>query len=301
MDPTETPIEQGPAPSMTDRISNIFGAQEEPTPDLPKEPAASELPDGEPIESAPVEETFELELDGEKFTLPKKLEKGFLQEKDYTQKSQTLAEQKRNAELVLEQARIGRLNEEFAQETRQDQDQLRAFEWALQQPVDWNSLTTDEAFRKKLQLDEWKDGKERLEKALGVKRQEFGQKVQTEFHKLRQQSIEAIAKRIPGWTDTTAKQIREHAIQEGYTETELNSIFDPRHVSTLWKAQQYDLLKAKAAPAVASAKGVKTTSTNPMPQHVKDKLAFRKEVGKHAPGSSAQQTLVKDRIAKLFG
>jgi hypothetical protein len=38
-----------------------------------------------------------------------------------------------------------------------------------------------------------------------------------------------------------------------------------------------------------------------MPQQVKDKLAFRKEVAKHAPGSAAHQAAVKDRIAKIFG
>jgi hypothetical protein len=85
------------------------------------------------------------------------------------------------------------------------------------------------------------------------------------------------------------------------TEEELNSILDPRHVSILWKAQQYEKLKAQATPAANAAKNLRTTPTNPMPQHVKDKLAFRKEVSKHALGSVPQQRLVKDRIAKLFG
>jgi hypothetical protein len=307
----QTPSEQAPVASLTDRIGSIFGGEKPapPVPDeLPPQEANEPTPDAEaaseevPEQSAtpPAEETFELEIEGEKFTLPKKLEKGFLQEKDYTQKSQSLAEQRKNAELVLEQARIARLNEQFATETSQEQEQLRALDWALQQPVDWNSMTTDEAFRRKLQLDQWKDERGRIERTLGEKRQQFGQKVQAEFAKLRQQSIEAISKRIPGWNDTTAKTIREHALQEGYTETELNSIIDPRHVSTLWKAQQYDLLKAKATPAATAARSVKTTPTNPMPQHVKEKLNYRKSIQRTAPNSPERKQAVEARVASIF-
>jgi hypothetical protein len=305
---TQTPAEQAPAASVEDRIADIFGGRTEPPESQTQE--ASSQPDAEAASeqespdtgeaAAPAEETFELEFEGEKYALPKKLEKGFMQERDYTQKSQSLAEQRRNTELMLEQARIGRMNEEFATETRQEQEQLRALDWALQQPVDWSSMTTDEAFRRKLQLDQWKDEKSRIEKALGEKRQQFGQKVQEQFTKLRQQSLETISKRIPGWTDATAKQIREHALSEGYTDAELGSIIDPRHVTTLWKAQQYDALKAKATPTPTTAKVVKTTPSNPMPQQVKEKLAYRKALQKAPIGSQERKRAVEARAASIF-
>jgi hypothetical protein len=299
MDP-ETPIEQAPEASVEDRIGALFG--DAPAADAPDSPAqdteaASDTAQAEP----PAPETFELEVDGEKFVLPKKLEKGFLQEKDYTQKSQTLAEQRRSLEMAQRQQRIAAMSTDFQKEVASDVQQMSMIDWALSQKIDWNSMSTDEAFRKKLEIDSLKDEKSRLEKQIEGKKSEWGNKQAQEIAKLRAESLDTIKKRIPGWTDTSAKELRDYGLSEGMTEEELNSILDPRHVSILWKAQQYEKLKAQATPAANAAKNVKTTPTNPMPQHVKDKLAFRKEVSKHALGSTQQQRLVKDRIAKLFG
>src|SRR5690349_14326658 len=109
---TQTPTEQAPAPSVQDRIANIFGdqpseapAQDEPT-QTEETQAASETP-GAP---APADETFEVEIDGEKFQLPKKLEKAVMQERDYTQKSQAVAEQRRQIELQQHQQRVAALS-----------------------------------------------------------------------------------------------------------------------------------------------------------------------------------------------
>lgn len=313
--------EQGSAPSVSDRIGSIFeraiggdkppvqqAKPKAPAQEAPREPeaeapeaASDETEAGETAEaSAPVEETFELEVEGERYVLPKKLEKGFLQEKDYTQKSQTLAEQRKNAEFVLEQARVASLDKHFATETAQEQEQLRAIDWALQQPVDWNSMTTDEAFRRKLQLDSWKEQKEKLEKGLGDKHQQFRQKVQTELSKLRQQSIEAIGKRIPGWNEASADAVRAHALSMGLTEIEVGSIIDPRHVEILWQAQQFSQLKASAKKTVVDAKTVKTTPSNPMPAHVKEKLNYRKQLQRTAPNSPERRHAVTDRVAAIF-
>lgn len=302
----EIQTEQAPAASVEDRIASLFGGapREEQAQDEPvqsQSEAASEPQEGTEPEAPPAEETFELEIDGEKFTLPKKLEKGFLQEKDYTQKAQTLAEQRRSLELAQHQQRVAAMNADFQKEVAPDLQQLQMIDWAVSQKIDWSAMSTDEAFRKKLELDSLKDEKARLEKQIEGKRGDWANKQAQEIAKLRAQSLDTIKKRIPGWTDSTAKEIREFGLSEGMTEEELNSILDPRHVSILWKAQQYEKLKAKATPVAAAAKNVKTTPTNPMPQHVKDKLAFRKEVGKHATGSHQQQQLVKDRIAKIFG
>jgi hypothetical protein len=304
MDPLN-PVEQAPAASVTDRIASIFG--EAPQPDAPVE-APAEVPAqepetaSEPVEAtAPVEETFELEVDGEKFTLPKQLEKGFLQEKDYTQKSQTLAEQRRTLELTQHQNRIASMAQDFQKEVAPDLQQLQMIDWALSQKIDYDGLTTDQIVRKRLELDGLKDEKARIEKSIEGKKSEWGTKQAQEIAKLRDESLQTIKKRIPGWNDSSPKELREFGLKHGMTDTELNSILDPRHVEILWKASQFDKLKANATPVANAARNLKTTPTNPMPQNVKDKLAFRKEVSKHAPHSQQAQALVKDRIAKLFG
>lgn len=308
MDP-QTQTEQAPQASVEDRIASMFGppvkaapkeAQE--APQTEEEPTATaEAAGEEPVDATPVEETFEMEVDGEKFTLPKKLEKGFLQEKDYTQKSQTLAEQRRSLEMIQRQQRIASMNADFEKETATEAQQLKALKWALDQPIEWAALNTEQKLERSLQLQEWERNRVKLESSIEDKRKDWGSKQAAEISKLRAESLETIKKRIPGWSETTAKELRDFGLAQGMTDEELNSIIDPRHVQILWQAQQYEKLKGAATRTVQSAKAVKTTPSNPMPQQVKDKLAFRKEVSKHAQGSQTQQALVKDRIARIFG
>jgi hypothetical protein len=303
----ETQTEQAPAPSVEDRIANIFGgepkeaAQEEPT--QPEETQAASEAEGETPEVAPAEETFEVEIDGEKFQLPKKLEKAVMQERDYTQKSQILAEQRRALELTQHQQRIAAMNEGFQREAGPELQQAQMLDEIIKQAQtqDVTGFDIDRLIRHRMDLDALKERRTALQQSIDAKRQEWGSKQAQEIAKLRAQSLETIQKRIPGWNEATAKEIRSHALSEGYTEEELNSILDPRHVQTLWKAQQFDKLKASAQKTVATAKTVKTTPSNPMPQHVKEKLAYRKDLQKVQRGSQQHQRLVQDRVAKIFG
>lgn len=303
MDETTPVTEQPTQDSVTeDRIASIFGGDTEPA---ESQPAASETETQEG--EAPAEETFELEMDGERFTLPKKLEKGFLQERDYTQKSQTLAEQRRAVELQHQQTHLAQLEEQFKTDTQQENQQLQALDWALNQPVDWKGLSTDDALRTKLQMDEWARQKAQIEKSVTTKRQEWDRKQHEAFAKLVNESLAVVAKRIPGWGPELAKQVTEHALNEGFTDTELRKAnTDPRLAVTLWKAQQYDALKAQATPAAIAAKTVKTTPSNPMPQRVREDLNFRKVAQKaqtdqkYAKSGDFRQAL-QNRIASKFG
>jgi hypothetical protein len=305
MEPETQVTEQPSADSVTeDRIASIFGGGDT----APAEPpqAASEPTETE-SEAAPAEETFELDIDGERYTLPKKLEKGFLQERDYTQKAQSLAEQRRVVELAQRNAHMAELAQQFQTDTSQEHQQLQALEWAIAQPVDWNSMSTEDALRRKLQMDTWVQEKSRIEKTIGEKRKEWEAKQNESFAKLVKESLDVVAKRIPGWGPEVARKVTEHALTEGYTDTELRKAnTDPRLAVTLWKAQQFDLLKSKAAPLAINAKTVKTTPTNPMPQKVRDDLNFRKVAQKantdKAYAKSAEfSNALQDRIARKFG
>lgn len=292
----ENQTEQPNQDSVEDRIGSILGGDEP-----QEEPDEQEAAPGDENQTA--EETFELELEGEKFVLPKKLEKAVLQERDYTQKSQSLAEQRRALDLVHEQARVAQMAQQFQSEAAQELDQLRMLEAVIKQAqsTDWTQMGTEDLLRKRVELDTWRDQREQLLKTLNGKQQEWSQKQQAEFERIKTQSLDSIKKRIPGWNDTLAKSIREHALSEGYTEAELASIIDPRHAVTLWKAQQFDQLQAKAQKTVQDVKSIKTTPANPMPQQIKEKLNYRKAIAKTPKGTPEHQRLVTDRVAKLFG
>lgn len=298
---------QGDPVSLESRAAAIFGGEPIKKPQLPPqaepeveatspEPEVSETAE-ETQEAAP--ESFEFEYEGEKFVLPKKLEKAVMQERDYTQKSMSVAEERRRIEVLQEQARIANFRQAFESEVSAEIQQLNAYDAVLKQPVDWSSMSTDEAFRRKLQIDQWKDEREAIARSVQSKHQQWEAKTRQALEELNSKADEVVSKRVPNWNADTWKAIREHAKADGYTDIELGEIRDPRHKLTLWKAQQFDQLKAKATKTVVDAKTVKAGPSNPMPQHVKDNLNFRKQLAKAAdPGQRKQ--VVEARVAGLF-
>lgn len=316
----ETPMEQAPAASVEERVgrafSNFMGydkpkeqkaapvQQREPDPEQSNEPteAAPETDSGDNTDAPTAEEFFEFETNGKKYQIPKELESNFLQQKDYTQKTQAIAEQRKTWETLAEQARVANMQAEFHKEIGQELQQLQAFDAVLsnQRQIDWSTMTTDEIVKHKIQLDSWKEQRDAIKAQLDAKYREFTGKRDEAIKALRQKANETAASRIPGWNDATQKAVRDHALSEGYTEGELEQAgLDPRHWVTLWKAQQFDAAKARATKTVSDVKSVKTTPSNPMPQAVKDKLAFNKQMQK-ANSYYEKQALVKDRVGSLF-
>jgi hypothetical protein len=283
---------------VEDRIASIFGNNE------PDEPQDTEQPqETEAASQEPAEETFELEHEGEKFVLPKKLEKGFMQEKDYTQKSQSLAEQRRTLEHVQQQMRIAQQGAEFQQSVKAEQQEIFSIDSELKQlsHVDWSSMTTDQILKIKLRVDQLKDQRDNVTKQLETKQQQFTALQQQQIQQLQSQSTDIVRKAIPAWNEQVQKEVREHALNDGYTAEEIGAIFDPRHAITLWKAAQYDKAKSQAKPAIQQAKIVKPGSSNPMSERTKQDLAFRKAVKANKPESREYKRALEDRIGAKFG
>lgn len=292
--------------SIEERAAAFFSDAAPSEPEQSTE-APEATPDGDAAvtgdEAPTAEEFFEFEANGKKYSIPKELESNFLQQKDYTQKTQAIAEQRKTYETLVEQGRIAQMQTEFNKEISQELQQLQAFDAVLSQQsqIDWSQMTTDEIVKRKIQLDSWKEQRDAIRAQLEGKYREFTGKREEAIKALRQKANETAASRIPGWNEAAQKAVREHALTEGYTEAELEQAgLDPRHWVTLWKAQQFDQLKAKATKAVSDVKSVKTTPSNPMPQAVKDKLNFRKALNKTQPNSLERRKLVEDRAAQLF-
>jgi hypothetical protein len=306
--------DQAPTPSVEERVGKAFAnfagfpeKKPEAAPIQAQEPEA-ELPEPsaetttEVPEAPAVDETFEFEIDGETYAVPKKLEKAFQNNRDYTQKSQDVANQRRTFEVLHEQAKVASLRGAFETENAKDLQQLQAYDSVLEQykSFDWNSLTTEQILRERVKIDQWKAEREDIARKLTTNHQQWVQRHEQALADLKTKAEEAVSKRIPNWNDESWKAVREHAKSDGYTEAELADILDPRHKVTLWKAQQFDQLKAKATKTVIDAKGIRTTSSNPMPAAVKDKLNFRKVIAKTQPGSPERRAAVESRIGSIF-
>jgi len=272
--------------SIADRIAAKFGMTDEP--EAPQDQAASpeeggDAPNPEEVETPPEEELAEVEYEGERFQVPKKLEKAILQEKDYTQKSQTIAEKARQFEVLQEQGRVHQMRAQFEADSAQELAQLNAYDAVLNQKIDWQSLTTDQKLEALGNQKQWEKERDSLAKSLQEKYQKFAQQRDAVLKDVKSKAAEVISKKIPNWGDATVKEIREHAKSEGYTDVELSSMdLDPRHAATLYKAMQYDKLMAGKAKAVQTAKSappiLKPGATRPMPQAVKNELAIKKAI-----------------------
>lgn len=302
--------EQGaPSPSVEDRIASMFGGgapEAEAQPEVAAPEAASqEAPEATAQEAAPESETFEMEYDGEKFIVPKKLEKAFLQERDYTQKAQELADIRRTVETQQQQLRVANMQQEFQSKVATEIRDIGLYDAAIAeaQRMDWANMGTDEIIRKRLEIDQWKEQREALAKSVQGKYAEFDKSVQAEFQKLKESSQETLKKRIPQWSESLAKEVFDSASRDGYTKQELDQIIDPRHALTLWKAHMYDMSQKKASEAVRTVQSaqVKAKSSKPMDAQTKELLNYRKQIKALPQGSQERMKMAEQRAARLFG
>jgi hypothetical protein len=297
---------------LDSRIDSIFSGKAQqpkapvqnqaPVQESEQEPVVNEAADeGEQVEAQPQEETFEFDLEGEKYVLPKKLEKAVLQERDYTQKSQSLADQRRLVEVKEQQFRLRELQTSFQTEVANEVKQMQMIEAVLEQPVNWQSMSTDEAFRHKIQLDDLKQQRDKLAQAVNQKWQTHQQQQQAKQQELQQKTLEVLRSRIPNWSDAIAKEVTDHFRERGLSDADF-ALFNsnPVYIEAAWKAVQFDKLQAKATKTVADAKTVKTTSAKPMPQQTKEYLNYRKAIAKTPEGSPERKRVVEGRIASIF-
>ena len=293
--------------SIADRIAAQFGITDDPPPQAeePTEaaPAIEEADTASEVE-APAEEFAEVEYEGQRYQVPKPLEKAILQERDYTQKSQKLANQAREWEAVQEQGRLHRLRTEFEASVKDELTQLGAYDSVLNQPIEWEKVPDSEVPRLLAQRNQWKENREAIARALQAKQQQFGQQYEKAVSEAKTKALDAIAKQIPNWSEAALQELRSHAKSDGYTDVELAAIdLDPRHIKTLHKAMQYDKLMASKAKAVQTAAKappmVKPGTTRPMSQAVKNDLALRKAQAT-AKDSSERARIIQQRLEGRF-
>lgn len=283
------------AQQIEERLSKSF---ESPNP--PKATKAKEQPEETSADPDAVAEDGdgleEVELEGVTYKLPKALKEAFIHKADYTQKTQAVAEKERTIALQSEQIRLHGLTREFEQTIAEPLNNLNLIESRTKLLLaNWSTLTADE----KQEITYLDKQKEQITGELNGKKREFDQGMQKALGELRSKAADAVKKAIPGWSDALAKEITQHALDDGYTNQELSSITDPRHMKTLWKAREYDRLKSAAKAVPAKVAVVKTGASNPMPQKTKDKFAFEKSMAK-ASSASQKARLIEEKLTREF-
>jgi len=220
--------------------------------DADESQAASDSDDVEYQEEVDEQPRYKVKASGEEVEVTlDDLIKGYQREADYTKKTQTLAEQRKQVEserAVIEQAK---------QERDQYQQRLAAIENALRQAPQENleALKETDPIGYAVKVAEQTQRDKQLQ-AINAERQRIAQQQQAEQSQHLSQFLavesQKLAEAIPEYADEqksvqVKKDIRDYAKKIGWSDEELASVYDSRAVLTLYRAMQYEKLMSNKA------------------------------------------------------
>jgi len=231
-----------------------------------------------------------VEVDGEEITV-EELKRGNLRQRDYTRKTQELAEARKQMEAQFED--IERERAQYAQ-------MLPALQARLEQPVeqepDWDTLYDADPRMAAKAERQWKKRQEEREaqlQAVQAERQRLAEMEQQKMHQMQARYFEEqrniLPDIIPEWRDNTvaakeAKDLRAFLLNEGFSEEDVNGLTNATLVKLARKAMLYDkgqtrATEARKKPKTQKTKTLKAGSRNTQPK----------------PKSSQQQALQRVR------
>jgi hypothetical protein len=243
--------------------------------DLETEGAGDGQPEGE-------DELDDWEEEGRTYKVPKALVPKLMKDRDYTQKTMTLAEERKATEAerkaFTEEQKFIRENADLHADIRTMAKQIEAF---LKIPPE--KLAALDPGKKADLVLQFNSLKARHDSAVGDlqrKQHEALEKQREKAAKQIEDGFARIAKEIPGWSDELAGKLNAYAMDKGYSLEDLEAMpLQPHAVGTLHKAYLYDQLVAKQRARA------KQSAAEPEPKPV-PKVATRRS----APSSEPQDT-----------
>ena len=183
------------------------------------------------------------------------LMKGYSRQSDYTRKTQEVSEQRKEFDAM---------KQNMVQEYQQIQAERQQYAQALQSlmegnmsgidkfaSVDWEVLKEADPIEYVTRKEEFREAQEKvqnLQREQHMAQQRHHAQSQHEHHQLLQREATALVTALPDWGDPSkqpaiAKNIRSYAMENGFTQEELDSLVDHRSILVLLKAQKYDQLQ----------------------------------------------------------
>lgn len=173
---------------------------------------------------------------------------------DYTKKSQAVAEERKAVEAErqrIEEARF--LRDQYA-------ERLQVIEQMLnQQPETENLdyLKENDPIGYAVKVAEMSQREKQLAQVQAERQRVMAEQQREQNERLTQivqAEAQKLAEAIPEYADpqkgeVVRRELREFGLKAGFTEQELASVYDSRHVLTLWKAAQFDKIQA-AKPGI---------------------------------------------------
>ena len=226
---------------------------------------------------------------------------------DYTQKTQQVAEQRKELEAYAQQIQMQ--EQAFQQQVQlnnvliEDVAKITSLDQQLNQyaNVNWNQLSDNdfvEAQKLFFTYNQLQQERSQLVSQFEAKKQQVVQKQTQLMSEKIAQGKEILAKEIPNWSPETNQALLSTGKDYGFSDAELNSIVDPRHVKVLhdamqWrKLQQNSVVKKKVSNAKPVVKpGSKDTKAEANSNHRNLREQLRK-TGK----SDAAQKLIENML-----
>jgi len=218
-----------------------------------------------------------IEVDGEEITI-EELRSGHLRQKDYTRKTQELAENRKAMEAQYQE--IERERAEYAQLLPAMAERIQQ---AAEQEPDWDTLyDTDPVMAAKAERQWRKEQEARTAQLQAVQaEQQRMQQIEAQKREQMQQSYleqqrQILPDIIPEWRDkkvaaTEATQIRDFLLGEGFSEQDVSGMSNATLVKLARKAMLYDrgetrANEVKAKPKKPRAKILKSGSRASQPK-----------------------------------
>ena len=311
----EVPDEQEALLAIEEQLDEVEEPEEQ-----SEEQEESEEPEGddeEPTEDEEVEveedseeqpKSLKLKINGEELEKPLDEVIALAQQGlDYTKKTQEVAEQRKALEEYAQTVKVQ--EETFMQQVQLqnaligDVAELTAVDKQLAQfnDVNWQELSDNdfvEAQKLFFTFNQLQQKRSTLATELEAKAQQVQQTQAKRMQEQIERGKEILAKEIPNWSRETTQELITIGKDYGFTDDELGTIIDPRHVKVLHDAMQWRKLQknsvvknkvSQAKPVVKpGAKDTKQEATSAKRQ-VRDQL---RKTGK----SDLAQKLIEDMI-----
>ena len=245
---------------------------------------------------------FKVKVDNEEIEVTlEELQQGYSRTKDYTKKTQALAETRKTVE--AERARI-----EEAKQLRDTYAQrLQIIEQMLNQPSDNENLAElkeSDPIGYAIKVAERSEREKQLQ-AVQAEKQRIAQQQSQEQQEQLKAHLAQEAQKLKEWipefkdevkADMARKEIKAYAKSIGFSDQELANVYDARAVQTLYKAMQYEkLMKGKSVATKKVSEAPKTLRSGAsQPQGTSEQEATKKQFQK------LKQSGNKRDAAKLF-
>jgi hypothetical protein len=281
-------------------VDNFVADQTEPEEDYVEEVEEVEVSEEEEIqETSP---SYTVKVDGEEFEVDlDELRNGYQRQSDYTKKSQSVAEMRKAYEANLQSVQQER---DQYQQVLANMENYQNLELKKYQELDWASLKEDdpvEYMEKRIEFQDAKDKVNQVKQEQMAVQQKTQQEVYQNIQHKVQEEAELLATALPEYSDPSSNlktELRDFAINMGFSEQDVNGITDHKVVLVLHKAMLQERAnsstssKVKKGPAKVIKAGVPVTKKQRVARDVQAKRDRLRKTGNVKDAANAFMDLI---------